>query len=201
MTTLSPVKSRALALLLLALAVLVIFTLIVKPLATQYLAARDTIEDLENRLEVYQRVSATLPENRKRLEALQQNNPSASLYLNESRPSLAAAQLQQRVSQLIGDSGAQLVSTQILQTEDQGVLPTVAIQVHMRGEIQQIVDLFYQIESGKPLMFADNIVLSAVTRAPPRAVRRGVRNTVQSTSSPGLDLRFDLIGYSSREGM
>lgn len=201
MTALTPAKSRLLALLLLVLVVTVIFTLVIKPLAQQYLAARDTIADLENRLEVYQRVSAALPENQQRLAELQQNNPAATFYLAESRPSLAAAQLQQRVSQLIGDSGAQLVSTQILQTDDEGVLPTVAIQVHMRGETQQIVDLFYQIETGKPLMFADNIVLAAVTRAPPRAVRRGVRNSVQPVTAPGLDLRFDLIGYSSREGM
>jgi len=68
----------------------------------------------------------------------------------------------------------------------------------MRGEIEDLVDLFYSLESGKPALFTDNVTVLANPRRQTRVSRRaGRRVAVQSV--PALDIRFDLTGYAGKE--
>lgn len=200
MNTFSQNKSRILALAILIVIVVVAVTLILEPLYNRYVTARDEIDRLDHQISVYKRVASGLLESEAELAALRQNNPTADLYLAETKPMLAAAELQQQLNRMVSNAGGQVVSTQILQRNTDTVLPTVALQVHVRSEIDELVSLMHQAESGKPLLFIDNLVISAAVRSVPQRVNRTRPNRPDSQRLPSLDVRFDLIGYSGREG-
>ncbi|MCO4756677.1 MAG: hypothetical protein KC477_01575 [Oceanospirillaceae bacterium] len=198
MNTLNPKQSQLLAVGILLLAVLLVVLFFIQPLFARYQASSEEIEQLEQRLAVYKRVASGLQSSEEQLETLRKNNPIADLYLAESKPTLAAAELQKKLSQMVTLSGGQVVSTQILQKNTDSVLPTVALQIHIRSEIDELADLLYTIESGKPLLFIDNLVItSAVRRVVQRSSRTRRQPQVRRTL-PSLDIRFDLVGHSGK---
>ncbi|MDI3324157.1 type II secretion system protein GspM [Pontibacterium granulatum] len=200
MNSMNPNQSRLLALAILVLVIVAAVVLVFDPLYNRYVNASEEVERLEHQIAVYKRVASGLIESEEELNALQQNNPTADLYLSETKPTLAAAELQQQLNRMVSDSGGQVVSTQILQRSTETVLPTVSLQVHVRSEIDELVKLMHQIESGKPLLFIENLVISAAVRRAPQRVNRARRNQPVRRQLPSLDVRFDLIGHSGKEG-
>ncbi|MFC6669225.1 type II secretion system protein GspM [Marinobacterium aestuariivivens] len=198
MKPMSPQRSRLLAVGLLIIAVLLLILYVIQPLVGSFLAYGERIETLENQLAIYRRLAEGLEADEARLVQLQAANPVTDLYLPESKPALAAAHLQQYLHQLVGRNGGQVISTQILSREEEGPLQAISIQVHMRGELEDLVDLFYNIESGKPALFAENVTVLANPRRQTRVSRRNNRR-VQVQSVPALDIRFDLTGYAGKE--
>lgn len=203
MNPMSPNQSRLFALAILIVVVVAAVTLILEPLYNRYVNARDEIDQLEHQISVYKRVASGLIDSETELGALRQNNPIADLYLAETKPMLAAAELQQQLNRMVSASGGQVVSTQILQRNTETVLPTIVLQVHVRSEIDELANLMHQLESGKPLLFINNLMISsAVRRAPQRVSRvrqRQRQNRPVRQSLPSLDVRFDLIGHSGKE--
>jgi len=200
MNGLNPKQNRILALMILLLLVVALFVLILQPLYNRYVAASDEIDRLEHQIAVYTRVASGLMDSEAELESLLQNNPIADLYLAESKPTLAAAELQQQLNRMVSQSGGQVVSTQILQRNTDTVLPTVSLQVHVRSEIDELVRLLHQMESGKPLLFIENLVISSVARRPVQRANRQRQRQQVNRVLPSLDVRFDLIGHSGKEG-
>jgi general secretion pathway protein M len=197
MNRLSPQRSRLLAVGLLLILVLLLI-LLVKPVLGSYLSYGERIESLENQLSIYQRLAAGLTDDEARLVSLRAAEPVTDLYLPQNKPALAAAHLQQYLHSQVGRGGGQVISTQILTSGEAGPLQSIAIQVHMRGEIDDLVNLFYSLESGKPALFAENITILANPRRQSRVARRNNRR-VEVQAVPALDIRFDLTGFAARE--
>ncbi|MDF2180730.1 type II secretion system protein GspM [Neptuniibacter sp. CAU 1671] len=195
-------QRRILALLLLVLVVVVIYQVLLGPLLHKYLENADQIDRLEHQLSVYQRVSGDLEQQQEKLRQLRASNPSAGMYLTESRPTLAAAELQQILNRLVGSSGGQLVSTQIIDSPKSEALPAVAIKVRLRCEIDELVALLYSVETHKPVMFVENLMLTSSAQNDNQRARI-TRRTAQlrrSVALPSLDLRFDLVAYTVKGG-
>lgn len=192
MKRLNASQSRILALLLLLVVLLLLIRLLLWPLWLSWSDYGDRIDALENRMAVYERLVAGVETDRRRLQALQSSLPATDWYLKESTPALAAASLQQLLLRQVNRTGAQVVSTQIVGGSSETPVPAVVIQVHVRGDIGDLVELLYTLESGEPVLFIDNLVVLANPRrqVATRAHRRGV---------PALDIRFDLTGYTGRE--
>ena len=131
-----PLRVRQLlAVLILLAALAVVMGLVIGPWFAEFQSGHERIEQLRQRLEVYQRLVADLPAQEARLAELKRDDPLGRLVLAESRPSLAGAELQQQIGRLVGETGAQLVSIQIVSTtESDAPLPSVGLKVHMRGE-------------------------------------------------------------------
>ncbi len=193
-------QSQVLALLLLIMVLLSLVSFGVLPLVQKYIAYGDQIEQLERQLAVYERVAAGLPEKQQRLEALRANNPVADFYIQETRPALAAAELQQHLNRLVSQSGGQIASTQILQPKQNEPLQIVAIQVHLRSENEQLIKLLHSMEFGKPLLFVENLVVTASQRRVRQVRNRTSRRQQRALRQqlPGLDVRFDLVGYIAK---
>lgn len=186
---------QLLALLILLVVLGLLLMLILLPLAERWRSDGESIDSLENQLAVYRRVVAKLPEQQARLEQLRQNDPAQALYLPESRPALAAADLQQRVGQLVAQSGGQVISTQIISREDPAApMPAVALKVHMRGETEQLVRILHGLAYSQPLLLVDNLlVLSNPRLDMQRIYRASERQTL-----PALDVTFEVVGYMAR---
>lgn len=201
MRPLSKVQSRMLALGILGIVLLLLFNLLFGPLITRYLENRDQVNRLEHQLEVYQRVAANLDENKRKLAQMQANDPSQGMYLTEARPSLAAAELQQILTRIISTSGGQLVSTQIIDQPPEQTISAIAVNVRLRCEVDELVQLLYALESSPPLLFTENLLIAASSRVPARTVQvrtRGRAPVRRAVRMPSLDVRFDLIAYTEK---
>lgn len=202
MSTLNPTQSRWLAVALLVAALLLLILLIIKPVTSHLIDTRSEISSLEHKIEVYQRIASSLPEDTARLEHMRANNPVKDLYFQEEGRSLASAALQQHLNRIVGQSGGQVVSTQILQKNQDTPLPSVAISVHIRCEVPELVALMHALESGNPLLFIDNLVIASTNVRTPQtqtSSRTRRSNVRQRTPVASLDVRFELIGYSAKE--
>ncbi len=194
MTTLSSRRSRWLALGLLLLVILLLLRLLLVPLWQRWFSTAETIDALETRIEVYERLIEALPQEHEHLRLLKANTPVADWLLDETTPALAAARLQQLLHSQASQNGVQVISTQIINTEESGVLQPVAIQAHLRADLGELVSLLYQLESGQPLLFFDSLALLSNPRAQNRT--RTARN---GTRPNQLDIRLNLTGYTAGE--
>ena len=192
-----PLRLRQLlAVAILLTAVTLLLMLVVSPLLNLYRSGQDSIDELEQRLEVYQRLIAELPAQEERLAALKRDNPVSPLLLAESRPALAGAELQQQIGRLVGETGAQVVSTQIVTTSDgDAPIPSVGLKVHMRGETDQLVRLLYALAYHEPLLLVENMVVLSN----PRVDMQRFRRAEDIKAVPSLDVTFDLKGFIASE--
>ncbi len=192
-----PLRVRQLlAVLILLAALAVVMGLVIGPWFAEFQSGHERIEQLRQRLEVYQRLVADLPAQEARLAELKRDDPLGRLVLAESRPSLAGAELQQQIGRLVGETGAQLVSIQIVSTtESDAPLPSVGLKVHMRGETDQMVRLLYALAYHEPLLLLDNLVVLSN----PRVDMQRIRQAEDLKAAPSLDVSFDLKGYIAKE--
>ncbi|GGC02094.1 hypothetical protein GCM10011352_30360 [Marinobacterium zhoushanense] len=198
MKKMNPRQSRILAIALLIAVVLLVVRVFLVPLWVSWQDYGARIKALENRLVVYERLSEGLEASQARLMELQANLPSADWYLNESTPALAAAGLQQLLHRQVGSSGGQVISTQILNSNEDSPLQAVSIQVHLRGELRDLVELLYALESGRPVLLVDNLRILSNPRRQARSARQNELRE-RLAAIPALDMRFDLTGYAGRE--
>lgn len=189
-------RLRQLLALLILFAVLgLLLVVVLLPLVERWRSDGDSIASLENQLAVYRRVAANLPQQQARLEQLRQNDPAQELYLPESRPALAAADLQQRIGQLVAQSGGQVISTQIVSREDPAApMPAVALKVHMRGETEQLVRILHGLAYSRPLLLVDNLLVLSNPRLDMQRIYRASERQVL----PALDVTFEVVGYMAR---
>ncbi len=198
MKTLSQVQQQVLAVGILILLLLVLF-LLAQPLYQHFRGYDDQIAELTYQRDRFQRSAASVTATERQLEDLKRNDPTVAFYLAESRPALAAADLQKKLHDMVARSGGQVASTRILERERGDPLPSVVVQVHLRSEVEELLELLYQLESGRPLLFVENLVVTANPRRRQRVVRGANQRRVQRTPLPMLDVRFDLVGYTAKE--
>ena len=191
-----PLRLRQLLAVLILLAMVsLLLWLVIGPWLSRFQSDEEIIAGLQQRLEVYQRLVAELPAQEARLAELKGSDPVARLVIAETRPALASAELQQQIGQLIGQIGAQVISTQILSLEDTGsALPAVGIKVHLRGETDQLVRLLHELANHRPLLLVENIVVLSN----PRVDMQRLRQAADLKAVPSLDITFDLRGFIAR---
>lgn len=198
--SIQPGRSRILAVGLLVVVLLILIRVLLVPLWTSWQDYGARIDALENQLAVYERLSEGLEDSQLKLEALKANQPTDDWYLREATPALAAAGLQQLLHRQVTSSGGQVISTQIINVDaNEAPVDAVSIQVHMNGDLSDLVNLLYNVESSRPVLFIDNL---RVLSNPRRQVRTARNNQLRQrlAAIPELDIRFDLTGYAGREG-
>ncbi len=107
-------------------------------------------------------------------------------------PSLAAAKLQEQVKKLLEKHRGQLVSTQPVQAQAEGVFTPVMIRVHMKSDINALLNVLHQLESKQPLTFIDNLQIQRIG-----GNRKNKRN--KAIQLKPLDTRFDLKVYMLKD--
>jgi general secretion pathway protein M len=174
----------ALAILLLALGAICSITVVPVLLANQHY--RETIADMEGRLEQLQRAAAIGTGLQPQYEQLRRWQETDSHYLKSSSSALAAAELQRLVKRIVVAQHAEVLSTQILTTAQEQDLNRISLKLRIRGTLENIVQVFYAIETSEPFMFLDNISIRA----------KSVRRTLSKIPAPQLlDMDLELIGY------
>lgn len=195
MKALTKSQSRTLAVALLLLLLLLILRMLLVPLWLSWSESGDRLESLNTRLSVYQRLQEGMADDRQQLAQLRADQPTTGWYLEEETPALAGAALQQLLHRQVAQSGGDVVSTQIVTSEGDEPIPTVSVQVRIRAEMSQLVDLLYQLESGRPVLVLDDLAILAN----PRLAVPATNARMRAQQVPSLDIRFQMTGFAHRE--
>ena len=114
----------------------------------------------------------------------------ANLLLEGSTAGIAGANLQKLVSDVIAEHGGVASSLQLMPVDEEGALGRVALRLSVNVDIDGLRDIVYGIETGKPLLFIDDVTVR----------RAGEENG--TTDDPyyrgPLEVTLEISGYRMR---
>jgi len=179
-------QRRLLALAILVLALGAVFSVTVLPVLLVNRHYQLTIADLESRQQQLQRAATIGDALQPQYEQLKRWQTTGAQYLKSNSAALAAAELQRLVKRIVVAKNAEVMSTQILTTHQEEGFDRVSLKVRIRGTLENIVQAFYDIETGEPFVFLDNVSVRA---------NRGRRVRGQISTLQTMDIDMELIGY------
>lgn len=179
--------SRTYAIALLLLAVLVAGLAILGPPFALYRAQATAIEDGRSELARYQRLVASKAELEQRLAGLSRRSAASKYYVQGATPALASANIQKYLNNIVTRNGAEVISTQIVTAQGDATDNQVSLRVHMRADIDSAMVILHSIESGRPMLFVDELSING------RPVRG---RTPEDPPGVQLDMQFELKGYT-----
>ena len=186
---------RVTALLLLALAVGALYLVVDRVLVAKYRYYRTHLEQQQGRVAQLERIAASREPIQRAIAGIQQDPVIATQYLPQSAPSLAAAELQQRVKAVVETMGGALRSTQALPPTEEGGAVKVTVSAAMTGDTESLRKVLYELESQTPLLFVDNLDVSARENRP-----RLPNGQLASYTRVQLSVQFEVSGYLRKEG-
>ena len=187
-----PGNSRLTAILILVIVLLVVYLTCFRWFILRHLEYSAEIEELSGQLGRYQRVAAQRAEYETLLQGLQDRRSDENLFLEGSDFNEAAAGMSERLSQMISiqaEDSCQIVSRQPVRPRVQERFQKVTVNVRMRCGIEDLKKILYSLETGVPMVIADE-----VTIIKPRARRRRA-NAQEPEAGQLLDIRFNMSGY------
>jgi len=164
----------------------ILFVGLVAPAIKDKNASNERIENLQLQRAKYKSAEQELIQLEKQLEQLlHENLDHKEDFLEEKQHTLAAADLQQYLKKVIESHAGNLVSTQPITDINKKPFPKVTIKIHMRGNINALQKTLYQLESSRPQLFIDNVIIQ----------RRNPTGRGKQLHIDQLDIRFDVNGY------
>lgn len=152
-------------------------------------------ERLLDRLQNLQRLAATRPELEQSIQNLRDDQRINSYFLPPAQPTLAAADLQQRIKSLVESAGGTLSSIQALPATEEGGLVRVAVSVNTQGDVAMLQQTLHGLESQIPLLFVDNLDIYARPYRP-----RLPDGRIATNWRIQLNSQFEVAGYLRKEG-
>ena len=187
-----PGGSRLTAILILVILLLLVYLTCFHWFILRHLEFSEEIGDLSEQLGRYQRVAEQRTEYETLLQGLQDRKSDENLFLEGSDFNEAAAGMSERLSQMIGiqaEDSCQIVSRQPVKPRVQERFEKVTVNVRMRCGIGDLNKVLYALETGVPMVIADELTIIK-----PRARRRR-SNDPQPQAGQPLDIRFNMSGY------
>ena len=185
-------NNRLTAILLFVIVLLLVYLLCFHWIILKHSDYSIEIADLSQQLGRFQRVAAQRAFFEEQLQSLQNRKSDENLFLEGSDFNEAAAGMSERLSQMISiqaDDSCQIVSRQPVRPRVQERFEKVTVNVRMRCNIEDLKKILYSLETGVPMVIADDLtVIKPRTR---RRSRRDQSVPVQNT----LDIRFNMSGY------
>lgn len=167
-----------------------VYLFVVSPVLAAYQDADERLSETRNLLGRYESLASAKVVHENRLNKLRARQAGTGIYLSGGTDALAAAELQQRVRDLVSRHGGQLRSIQNLPAHTDGDFRSIAVRVQISAGLASVHRLLYQLESEKPFVFVDNLDIRN---------RRGNRRAALKNLDPQLTVRFDLLGYLKPE--
>jgi general secretion pathway protein M len=155
---LPPRQSRALAVALLVIAVLLGVALLLAPILLLHRHYDTAIEGLQQRIEIYRRVAAQAPELKKALDALRAMD-GHRFFLRNTAPNLAGAELQDLVRGAIENNGGRITTIQTSQPRDDGRFRQIGINVQLFATTPNLQKTLYALETQTPYAVIENITI------------------------------------------
>jgi general secretion pathway protein M len=183
-------NSKLTAVLLLVIALILVYLLCFHWFIISHLSYAEEISELQSQLDRYRQVAAQKELVEQQLESLQSRRSESNLFLPESDFNEAAAAMSERLNQMLAsfsDESCQIVSRQPERAREVERFEKVTVNVRMRCDIEDLMQMLYNLENGAPMIFAEEL-----TVIKPRARRRSGN---QAADTQALDIRFNMSGY------
>lgn len=188
MQQLNKQQQRWLAVGLLCSVIFILGALIFMPWYNAVNNIRDDIEDLTFRIKRYERVIASRDEVLREVEKGRKEINALGYFYTQETTSLAAAELQKRIKDIVQRAGGEITSTQVLPHKEEEDLLRVAVKVKLSGDMEMLRSLLYDIDIEKPLISIDNLSIT------PKAKRR-MRGARKAVESGEVIVSLDVSGY------
>lgn len=189
-------NNRTTAVLVLIIALILVYLAGFNWFILRHLEYGDEISDLSAQLDRFRRVAAQRDQIEAQLESLQSRRSESNLFLEEGDFNEAAAGMSERLNQMIStlaDDSCQVVSRQPVRSRVVERFEKVTVNVRMRCTIEDLVRVLHSLETGVPMIIAEE-----VTIIKPRSRRRV--NNRETVESRALDVRFNMSGYLRSPG-
>ena len=184
-------NSKSTALLLLAIALILVYLLVFHWFVMRHGEYAEEIGDLRTQLSRFHTVASQRKELQLRLGQLRSSQNDAGMFLEYPSFDEAAAAMSGDIGDLVrtqADESCQIVSRQPVRPRVQERFQKVTVNVRMRCDAEDFLEILYGMEIGMPLMLVDNL---NVIRPRTRRRTRGQEAQVQGA----LDIRFNVSGY------
>lgn len=183
-------QQRQLAVAILVVALLLIFSATVLPIYFANSARQETIQLLQQRLYRLQHMADEGVSLRPRLEQMKREKLNNGHYLQGSTDTVAAAELQRLVKMISSRHHVSVASTQILAATKESDFVRIALKVRVRGPMRGLIESFYDMESGNTFLFLSKLSLRDASR----------RRTQSETAAKPIDAEFELAAYAYMPG-
>ena len=184
-------NARSTAVLLLLIATIIVYLLVFHWFILKHWDYVSELGDLRGQLARFESVAALRTSAEERLQAIGDSREDANLFLAEVDFNEAAAAMSDRLGQMVrtqAEANCQIVSRQPVRPRVQERYERVTVNVRMRCQPSDLLQIMYRLESEVPMMIVDNLNIVR-----PRARRRVGGKVVDTTES--LDIRFNMSGY------
>ena len=184
-------NARSTAVLLLLIAIIIVYLLVFHWFILKHWDYAAELTDMREQLARFESVAALRTSAEERLQAIGDSREDANLFLAEVDFNEAAAAMSDRLGQMVrtqAEANCQIVSRQPVRPRVQERYERVTVNVRMRCQPSDLLQIMYRLESEVPMMMVDNLNIVR-----PRARRRVGGNIVDSAES--LDIRFNMSGY------
>lgn len=150
----------------------------------------ERIAELQDQLTRFRAAAAQRPELEQQLERVRRYQRTNDYFLREASQGQAAAQLTNRLKQVVASNARTDNSCQVLSTQPQPVrepeqFERVTLEVRLRCDIDDLMLVLHELENGVPLVFIDDV---SIYQQRIRARGGGYRDVF-------LDVRFKMYGY------
>lgn len=182
-------RQQQLALALLVAILLLLCSLTILPALSLYLEQGSEIETLVERLKSFKNVAATREDYERQMQRLKRNTASTDAYLKSSAANVASSELTEIIRRVVKRHQGDVQSTRDIGIVDKGLaknMTPVAVQVVLRGNVNSLQAILYDLEIQKPYLFIDR---TYVRTKPARQ-----SNNPQAIEGE-LDLQLVVVGY------
>ncbi len=188
----SGIRGKALALALLIAVFVAGYGLVIEPLMSEYVRLQRSIDQSRHLLAKYRALEATREGLESDLATLRARKTRETEYLTAATASLAGAEIQNRLKDVLEDVGAEPRSVQTLQdgNDESGGRVRVRVQFTVRSE--SLNQVLYLLETEAPLLFVDNI---DIRRKQDRRRQQRDDRVASLMTRDVLDVRMDLHGF------
>ena len=188
--TLKPGQSRALAIVLLIVAVAAGLALLIAPWLAFHRHYDVAIDSMTDRLERYRRVAAQGPEYRKALDAVRAKD-GRRFFLKNTAPNLAGAELQDMVKAAIENNAGRLTTISITTPRDDGRFRVIGVNLQLFATTANLQKILYALETQQPYLVVENLRIS------PLNAFRGFKPA--AGAEPEVNVLFDVVGFAYTE--
>ncbi len=184
-------NSKTTAIMLLVIALLLVYLLVFHWFILRHWEYAEEIGDLRTQLNRFQTVASQRESLQARLNQIRNSQKDADLFLKEAEFDEAAAAMSGRIGVMVrtqADDACQIVSQQPVRPRVQERFRKVTVNIRMRCDAEDFLQVLYGMETGIPLMLVDDL---NIIRPRTRRRTRGAQVVTQGL----LDIRFNVSGY------
>jgi len=182
-------NSKMTAIMLLVIALLLVYLLVFHWFILRHWEYAQEVSDLRTQLNRFQAVASQRESLQLRLSQIRNSQKDADLFLKEPEFDEAAAAMSGRIGVMVrtqADDSCQIVSRQPVRPRVEERFQKVTVNVRMRCDAEDFLQVLYGMETSTPLMLVDDLNIIR-----PRTRRR----SAQAGTSAALDIRFNVSGY------